>query len=272
MSKDSQSLESLRRDIDAIDDALHDLLKRRAHLIDGIGRAKAAGGTSLRPGREASVLRRLLARHDGPFPKESLVRIWREIMGALVGLQRPFAIAAESSCAVAARDHFGMAWPLSLHAGPGQVVREVADGKASVGIVPLPGPEGQEPWWLALNSEAANLPRIVARLPFVAPPPGTPEALVVACCPPEETGLDRTLFAVETVTDTSRDRLRALLGEKGFDNPAHLSHRRAGAMIIHLAEVDGFIHADDPRLAALSAREPVLRVTILGGYATQSVL
>ncbi|TAN57065.1 MAG: chorismate mutase, partial [Magnetospirillum sp.] len=90
MSQDSATLDQLRREIDRIDDTIHDLLMQRSAVVESIAAAKPAGRVTLRPGREAAILRRLLGRHRGPFPKMALVRIWREIMGALVALQGPF--------------------------------------------------------------------------------------------------------------------------------------------------------------------------------------
>ena len=58
-------------------------LRRRQVATRGKTSARGAGkALALRPGREAMVLRRLLGRHSGPFPRGALVRLWREIMGA----------------------------------------------------------------------------------------------------------------------------------------------------------------------------------------------
>ena len=92
MSETPKSLEDLRRDIDAVDDAIHDLIMRRTALVHAV-RATKSDGLALRPGREAVILRRLLARHRGAFPRPVLVRIWRELMGAMVRLQGPFSVA-----------------------------------------------------------------------------------------------------------------------------------------------------------------------------------
>ncbi|MFM7416430.1 MAG: chorismate mutase, partial [Alphaproteobacteria bacterium] len=61
------ALQALRAEIDALDDAMHDLLMRRAGVVARMAasRAKVGAGSPLRPGREAAVLRRLLARHSG---------------------------------------------------------------------------------------------------------------------------------------------------------------------------------------------------------------
>lgn len=274
MTQDDPTLERLRRDIDRIDDKLHDLIMERAALVERIAAAKSDVGVALRPAREAQVLRRLASRHGGPFPMAALIRMWRELMGALVGLQRPFTIACfqperGAGYIELARNHFGVAWPLTVQASPGQVVRMVADGQASVGVVPIPGPSDKEPWWLSLTSDAENLPRVIARLPFAAPDrPEALEALVIACRPHEETGDDRTLVAIETVPDVSRDRMRALLTAAGLEPTDQITTHRADDVWLHLAETVGHAEAQDSRFAQLvGTKDPVRQIRIIGGYA-----
>lgn len=283
MNKELDSLDGLRREIDRLDDALHDLLMRRAEVVQEIGRAKAmdetpSGGAALRPGREAAILRRLAGRHQGAFPKVALVRIWRELMGALVGIQQPFLVAVHQPERGAgfielARNHFGVVAPLAVHTSPGQVVRVVADGIVTVGVVPLPAPQEAEPWWLSLTSHAGNLPRIIGRLPFVAAEPphgrGEPlEAFVIACRDHDETGDDRTLIAFETLPDVSRDRLRAVLTAQGLETTAYVAVHRSDDRSLHLVEVNGHAAASDTRLAELAqARDPIQRCSVIGGYA-----
>lgn len=277
MSTDTASLDRLRRDIDRIDDQIHDLLMQRVGLVGHIAGAKSQNGVALRPGREAQVLRRLLARHRGDMPKAAVVRIWREMMGALVGLQQPFTVAVfqperGAGYLELARDHFGVVWPHVMHQSAGNVVRMVADGQASVGLVPIPNDADSEKWWLSLTSDAENLPRVVARLPVLAPEylPGKPEpleALVVACRDHDETGDDRTLVAVETAPDVSRDRLRAAFTAAGVDFATVVATIRSDGVWNHLVAVEGYVTRADSRLAAI--KDPVTHMRVIGGYATQ---
>lgn len=283
MTQDSAALEQLRREIDRIDDQLHDLLMRRTGLVGQIAAAKTDRKVTLRPGREAQILRRLVGRHAGEFPKLALVRIWREIVGALTGLQAPLHIAVHAAGRSTAaieltRNHFGVVAPLSAFRSPGQVVRAVADGIATVGVIPLiPGTEAAddaEPWWTSLTLESGDAPRVVARLPFAptAPVKGAAEplqALVIACRDHDESGDDRTLAVLETGPDVSRDRLRAILGAGGLEPAELLAIHRHGAQWLHMVEILGHVTAADPRLAALVApKDPVGRIAVIGGYAT----
>lgn len=66
MPSDSRSLTELRREIDAIDEATHDLLMRRAGIVERVRTAKGGldTGNAWRPAREAEILRRLADRHS----------------------------------------------------------------------------------------------------------------------------------------------------------------------------------------------------------------
>jgi chorismate mutase / prephenate dehydratase len=280
MSQDSAQLAQLRREIDRIDDSIHDLLMERTRLVDRITGAKAADRVPLRPGREAEILRRLVGRHQGVFPKSAVVRIWREIMGALVGLQGPFTVAvhaAEHSTGSIelARNHFGVVVPLNVYRSAGQVVRAVADGLASVGVVPI-GPPAEtgdeaEPWWASLTGGSGDAPRVVARLPVagVSSAEDSPQALVLACRAHDETGDDRTLAVLETPPEISRDRIRAMLAANKLEAAGLLVTFRHGGVWLHLVELDGHVSAGDARLAALVApKNPVSHATVIGGYAT----
>ena len=79
----AEDLARLRAEIDALDDAMHDLLMRRAAVVARMARSgiKSATG-SFRPGREALIMRRLIGRHRGPLPAAAVLRVWREVIAS----------------------------------------------------------------------------------------------------------------------------------------------------------------------------------------------
>src|SRR3546814_11600564 len=114
-----------------------DLLARQ------IGRAKGQGAVFMRPGREARVLRRLVARHKGPFPKPVVTRIWREIISGFTRLQGPFSAAAYApqegpDLAVLTRDHFGSLTPVTRFESALGVLRAVPSATPHLRPRPLP--------------------------------------------------------------------------------------------------------------------------------------
>jgi chorismate mutase-like protein len=278
MTPSNQSIDSLRSRIDRIDDQIHDLLMERCTLVEQIGALKAGETDALRPGREAEILRRLTGRHLGTFPKAALVRIWREIVGALVGLQKPMTMAVAQPERGAgfielARNHFGVVWPVKTTPSAGQVIRMVAEDQAAVGVVPLPGhgPAEAEAWWATLTADRPDIPRVIARLPVYPPDPASRveplEALVVAKRPHDRTDHDRTLIALETAADTSRDRARAMMTAAGFDTVDILASRPMDDDgLIHLVLVEGWVGSGDGRFGTL-LRDPVRHASVIGGYA-----
>src|ERR1700689_3309800 len=84
-------LPALRAELDKIDDAIHDLLIRRAGAAEHV--ARSGKPAAFRPGREASIIRRLLGRHRGSMPSVALVRIWRELFAGTTAMQGEFTLA-----------------------------------------------------------------------------------------------------------------------------------------------------------------------------------
>jgi chorismate mutase len=267
------ALADLRAEIDALDDAMHDLLMRRAAVVARLAGSRAKGGApALRPGREAQVLRRLLARHDGPLPAAAVVRLWRDLFAASTALQGGFSVAVDAAAGPEAerlaREHFGPLTPVLALPGAARTLAAVAAGEASAAVLPLPreegdGPAGEGAWWTGLD--ASGPLRVAARLPFWAPAGEAPaaEALVVAPGTPDPSGADRSLLRVEAAAGAGRAEIAAALAAADLA-PRHLLLRRGdGAATLALAEVEGAVGPDDPRLEGLSPA----RALLLGFYA-----
>jgi len=280
MPPSKSPLDELRREIDQIDDSIHDLLMRRAKVVERIGAAKGDSRIFLRPGREAVILRRLVARHTGAFPLPVLVRMWREMISALTRLQGPFAVAVfapedRRGFWDVARDHFGSFVPMTAVNTPVAAVRAVSEGTATVGVVPIPAEDDTDPWWRYMVSSDSRTPRIVARLPFGGRGNARGEdrdAFAIALVPHEPTGDDRTLLGIELGYDLSRGRLKDTLESAGLVPVGFCTwygNREAGGPALHLVEIADFVDHGDPRLAALGERlgDVPVRINIMGGYA-----
>jgi len=281
MTSPRRNLDALRREIDRIDDEIHDLLMRRAAVVEEIRRSKGPeNGSYLRPGREAAILRRLVHRHSGSFPKTALVRIWREIIGALTQVQGPFSVAVFAPPEYPgywdlARDHFGSATPMTRYATVDNVVRAAGEASSVIGVLPYPHEASADPWWRHLASEERDSLRIVARLPFIAPARElrgeNVTAVAVARMEQEPTGRDRSFFAIETANEVSRSRFIAAMKKVGFD-PRFVGEWRNGdpkGTYLHLIEIADLPAADDPRFDRLREWEDgaIIRIIHVGGYA-----
>jgi len=177
------SLADLRRDIDRIDAAMHELLIERGEIIDQLIAVKKTEetGSAFRPAREADMMRRLVRRHHGSLPLDTAESIWRVIISTFTYVQTPFAVHADLSAGDAlmrdsARFHFGFTVPFVAHMGAATVVEAVSGSKGDLGLVPAFAIADTGPWWTAL--EFTSAPKILARLPFVERP-NHPAALPV---------------------------------------------------------------------------------------------
>ena len=166
------SLADLRRDIDRIDEAMHALLIERGQIIDRLIAVKKTQetGSAFRPAREADMMRRLVQRHHGNLPLDTVESIWRVIIATFTYVQAPFSAHADLSAGDAlmrdsARFHFGFTVPFVPHMGASGVVAAVSASKGDLGLVPAVAVAGAGAWWSALEFDSA--PKIIARLPFV---------------------------------------------------------------------------------------------------------
>lgn len=259
------TLSAVRAQLDAIDDAMHDLLMQRAGIVDSLAASRAkAGSTILRPGREADILRRLLVRHQGPLPPAALVRVWRELFAASIAQQGGFSVSVYERDTAMARlvpEHFGGLTAVRTYPTPARALAAVTRGEASVAVLPFPedadSPEME--WWPALNAPQLS---VVARLPFFSESEPEADALVVAPGAPDASEQDRSLLLLESDSEQSRGQLLTTLAGAAITARLVLV-RRAPGISRFLIEADGLIMPSDARLAAL----PFDRARLLGAYA-----
>ena len=254
------SLADLRREIDAVDDQIHELIMRRAELTLEVKAAKARANNHvyLRLGREAQILRRLAAAHGGDFPIGAIVRIWREMLCAQIPVQGPFRIAVATSDDIglwdSARDHFGSDTAMTAFADADQALDAVAGGHETLAVLPEPSDDAS--WWQRLSAHDDGL-RILMKLPFVRMQRrehAATTAFVVGLVPLEPSGDDATVLAI-----TGDGDVAAALRAEGLET-LNL-HSWPGLAV---AEVAGFIAADDSRVQALAQTCGATRV--LGAY------
>jgi len=288
MQQVSGSLDDLRSEIDKIDDALQDLLARRVSLSRAIAQAKLADstavtlGSAMRPGREALIMRRLLARHPGELAPQLVIGIWREIISSSLRAQTSFhghvyAADGETAYVEMARAYFGSETPIRAHGKPSLVIHACAEDQNALGVVPLPHiEEPGQAWWAQLAPAGEKGPRIIAKLPIVTENDDAPAAYVIGAIEQEPTGDDTTLLLLEVPPGNSRTRLQALVKEVGLAARLAAAGRIAEKHMPDeiLLEVRGFIGKGDQRLAALAkaAGDTIARIQPIGGFANPVLL
>lgn len=188
-----QSLDDLRAEIDRIDAEMHRLLIARGGIIDALVRVKKTGetGSAFRPGREADMMRRLVARHSGRLPFSAVEHIWRTIISGFTHVQAPYAVHVDGAgggerreaLRDLARFQMGFDVPLVMHESAEAVIAAVSGSQGDLGLIGL-GPS-ERPWWQGLGGAGPTDkegPVVMARLPFLVYPgrPAATPAVVIA--------------------------------------------------------------------------------------------
>lgn len=265
-----RALAFLRLEIDAIDNALHDLLMSRAQVVNRVAMAKGTGTRKAAPlfraGREAQILRRLIARTRAPLPVDTVVGVWREIITSLTRLQGAFVIAAFAPSGVSrytelGGGHFGCREPLLSMPTISAALNAVAKGRAQLAVLPLPGaePKAERGWWRRLGG-AGGL-TLLARLPFADNSRG-PGAVIVGRQGFDPSGDDAGYILIEGRKAVSLKSALKAVGLAAVKETV----ARAGKTQYQLVEIREWLGPDDARLHRL-AEALGAKVRSLGGYA-----
>ena len=137
----------LRRQIDALDERMIELISERGRLAVEIGKLKAAAGLPVyAPDRESEILQRLQKQNPGPFPGRVLLAIYRELMSGSFLLERRLRVAylgpAGSFSHLAASGKFGAAVEYEPVADIPAIFAEVEREHVDFGVVPVENSSG----------------------------------------------------------------------------------------------------------------------------------
>jgi chorismate mutase len=259
------ALEAIRRDIDGVDSQLLVLIAERLRLSDRMAALKApAPGLPIRSGREAILLRQLLASATPPLERELVLEVWRALIAASLRRQRVIDVVVgggrgdPTRLFDIARRHFGGRTRIT-HVGDAQAAlqRVVDSPDTIVAVTPWPAAPGVGAWWPALSERRFHHLHVIAGLPLMAPASEEPEAAVFAASPPDEAGGDATMI----LAFDPHHRVTRALNEVGF---AGKEVARAEPRV--LVRIEGFVAPEDPRVAALT-RYGLDNARVLGSYA-----
>jgi chorismate mutase / prephenate dehydratase len=249
-------LDDIRREMDAIDDGLMNLLERRFAASEHVRTIKVKSGTlaasPFRPAREAAILRRLLGRAEGLVPPDLLVRLWRVILTGSTQSQAPVSIHiskrlnSSMGLRLRIRDYFGSI-PVEEYRDEAQALMQVNTNPGDICIV-----ETDSPWADAFADGKAGLARVMASLPFLRDDP-IPKLLIFGHSPSEPTGDDETLVVSEG--KLPRDFTPAPLWQ------IKLGTRRVSCL-------PGFLSDHESPLVNLNRTNALLGLKIAGRYAS----
>ncbi|MDI6761954.1 MAG: prephenate dehydratase [Thermodesulfobacteriota bacterium] len=135
-------IQDLRQRIDALDRQILHLLNERAEIVLEVGKVKLEEKIgSYDPDREAEILRHLIQEHSGPFPKQAIVPVFREIVSACRLLERKLAVIylgpPASHTHQACVKHFGISIEAISSENIWDIFESVEKEKVDFGIVPI---------------------------------------------------------------------------------------------------------------------------------------
>jgi chorismate mutase / prephenate dehydratase len=137
-----EKIKSLRQRIETLDGQILRLLNERAEIVMEVGREKSGGKMdSYDPQREAEIVRSLVLQNNGPFPKQAIAPVFREIISACRSLETEMTVAYLGPPAththLACFEYFGS----SVQTQPKESIQEVFEAvekrKANYGVVPI---------------------------------------------------------------------------------------------------------------------------------------
>ena len=145
MQDEETKLKTLRDTLDKIDDEVLELLNKRMETVYKVGAVKAqSGGAIYRPEREKAIINRLEQQSlkvNGNLNKAAIEALFQEIFAISRNLELPENIAylgpEGSFTHQAAESRFGA---MSAYLSIGSIIgvfREVANGKAKFGVIPI---------------------------------------------------------------------------------------------------------------------------------------
>ena len=249
------SLDDVRREIDALDDQILDLIGKRFDVTRHVRGLKQNDATTmpLRPTREATILRRLLGRaKGGPASPELLVRLWRAILNESSRSQAPITLHVSRHLSnnmghrLRLRDYFGV-MPVEEYRDEAQALMQIESSPGDLCIV-----ETEQPWTEGFIAGHAGRAQVIACLP-VLKEDNVPKLLVIGQAPVEATGLDETLVISE--------------GKLPRDfAPQPLWQVKIGAH--RLSGLPGFLMEHEGPLVGLMRSNASLRLKVAGRYAS----
>ena len=279
----SKTLDEIRKQIDSIDNQVHDLLMERASLVSSVASAKKESGMQIvQPAREARMMRRLLARHQGPLPSKTIIRIWRELVGSVSLLQTGLSVViAEDGEGHTywdmAKNYFGSSVPMHSVKGLQSAISELIEDRASFAVLPWPELDQVSPWWAHLfnrNTQDVDELFIIGALPYettgVDPAQVYDKALIVSKMGFMSSDDDNSFIGLELKSDVSRARIRERAEDVGLEvvnlYSGTLQHNPDNK--VHLMQVSGYAHDQSDAVEALQEKlgESCYYCHVIGGY------
>ncbi len=251
-SDEEAQLAKLRTEIDALDDQLILLLKKRMACVHQVGAIKQAAmpldqsrRSIIRPGREATMVRRMVSAAEGTLEPAAASALWRILITSAVAAEEPTALViyapkAQTEYALRLADHyFHQIVPTHLTEHLDQAQERLAAGQASLALLPAQDGISHTPaWWSTLAHWEGQM-RIFATLPIQGQPSLAEQWMLVGSVTPEPGEQDQSFACVHSISTLPE----SVLKDETLPAITSLACPHAGATLLRL---EGYYPKKDP--------------------------
>ncbi|MCJ8324898.1 MAG: chorismate mutase [Rhizobiales bacterium] len=258
------SLLETRDKIDAIDSEIHQLLMRRADLVQNVQKAKEAEGpivNAMHADREIEMFRRFSANHSGCLPLASLQRMFREMIATFSHLQCPFKVFVLKGEALhrdTARYFYGTVIEIVECENVASLLSQVQAPTSDIVLLPASAQALDE--FAKITQQGCQ---IFARLPFwddgAAYGLELPDMFVIGHAPLKTVGNDYTVFKA----NKGADIVLPLLENAGYELMSYYEH---AGNIYCVIKAFAIVEGDSWRSLKNSLAQKDIVVDFLGIY------
>lgn len=288
-----QKLNNLREKIDNIDSQILNLLNDRMDIVSQVADLKKSSNDKffIRSNREADMLKGLIEKSSGNFPKISILNIWRKIITSANILEQPIKIAIHNPNNISdlqyfVKEYYANFIPITNFDSANNIVSELENNSHQIAIFALPNPAEEQDrkedvknnWWISLANNQIGI-NIFAKIPFfeyLEPEKNTQkfQLLAVAIKTPEQSSSDKTLICVETAKEVSKSTILNALSDQEISCKILKSAQivQFEGIKFHLIELDGFYLNNDNRIKKFTSAKFKPFVKVLGHYPTPIIL
>ncbi len=238
------TLEDFRAKIDAIDDRIIDLLKKRMAIVKNVADFKNKNHYKffIRSAREADMIKNLQKKCDFSFPKSAIFDIWRKIITSSNVVEQELKIAICNPKNIPdylyqTQKYYGDFITIDSHKTAKDIITKLTKNQIQIAIFAL---EINQDWWSLLSKSEA---KIFALIPPIKKTSKTKSIthnqnhlLLIAIKDQEKSTSDNSLLTIKLNKTTSQNKILSILKKanlqpKILDQKDHVSY---------LIEIKGF--------------------------------
>lgn len=276
MKNNSQNqLLQLRSQIDEIDNQIINLLNKRIDVIEEVSSYKKNIGEKffIKSAREADMIKALVSKANSRIPKSTIVNIWRKIITSANCLEQNLKIAIHNPNKIIdygylVREYYGDFVPLIFHDSVNNIVLEIENDQAQIGIFVLPNNNENktENWWINLANNQSGI-KVFAKIPFIGE--SAYNLVAVAKKTPEKSLDDETLLSIEVDKEISKYQVNDALKAAKFKFKIlqSTSLEQIHNINFYLVEIEGFFDEKSAEIIKFSKSEIKPFVKVLGHFA-----